>query len=319
MNERQKILELVHEGKLSPEQADLLIEALEERAKDTVKATRPWDGKIGDIKQLSTQLTSYVTQSLSDVKRTMEQELRNLPTFGWLGTLTATTELNLREDLQELFVETKNGRVGVSYWDEPYARVLVRGQIRATDLDEATKQLEASLQTSESGDRWQMTVRHDSKEGVVGADIDLMLPAGLAEVSVKTNNGAIRADSVDAKILRLTTNNGATFVYRANVRQLHVDTDNGAIDVHRSMTDRTERVYATTKNGTIDIEGLPADAAVSGVAKSTLGRISVTATGVTAQFVDAPRNTYAKLTGSAGERELRIHCETKNGAIHIRD
>lgn len=319
MNERQKILELVHEGKLTPEQADLLIEALEERTSENAKSTRPWDAKVSDIKQLSTQLTSYVSQSLADVKRTVEQELRGLSNFSWSATLTATTELDLREGMKELFVETKNGRVGLAYWDKPYVRVLVRGQVRANDLDEATKQLQASLQASESGDRWHMTVRHDTKEGVVGADIDLMLPSGLDEVSIRTHNGAIRADSVDSGILRLVTNNGAIFVYRANVSQLHLNSDNGAIDIHRSLTKRTERVYVTTKNGTIDIEGVPADVAVSGAAKSELGRVSVTSAFVNAEYVDPPRNTYAKLAGVGGERELLIHCETKNGAIHLRD
>ncbi len=320
MNERQKILALVQEGKLTPEQADLLIEALESKRQEQSRTTRPWDLKMTDIKQLSSQLTSYVSQSLSDVKRTVEQELRGLSTtFSFSGTLTATTELNVREGIQDLFVETKNGRIGLSYWDEPFIRVLVRAQVRANELDEATEQLKAALQTADAGSRWQLTVRHDAKDGVQAADIDLLLPRGLHEVSVKTQNGGIRADSINADTLRLLTSNGAIFVYRADVGQLHLGTDNGAIDVQRSLTERTNRVYLSTKNGTIDVEGMPKDVSITGSAKSALGRISVTASSLNAEFVDPPRNTHAKLSSAEGNRELLIQCETKNGAIHLRD
>lgn len=320
MNERQKILALVQEGKLTPEQADLLIEALESRRGEQGKSTRPWDFKMNDIKQLSSQLTSYVSQSLSDVKRTVEQELRGLSgTFNFSGTLTATSELNVREGITDLFIETKNGRIGLSYWDEPFIRILVRGQVRASDLDEASEQLRAALQTSEERNRWQLAVRHDGKDGVQAADIDLLLPAGLNEVSVKTQNGAIRADSIPAEILRVTTANGAIFVYRADAGQLHLGTDNGAIDLQRSVTNRTKRVYLSTKNGTIDVEGIETTKSISGSAKSTNGRISVTASNLTAEFVDGPRNTHAKLSGAGDEGELLIQCETKNGAIHLRN
>jgi hypothetical protein len=74
------------------------------------------------------------------------------------------------------------------------------------------------------------------------------VPAAVKIVTVRNNNGAIRAEGMH-KDLNLTSDNGSITV-RDSVGNLKLDSDNGSINVDRSWADRIE---ASSDNGSLKV------------------------------------------------------------------
>jgi|GEM_PF-5009111 len=320
MNDRKKILELVQQGKLTPEQADTLLEALGKRKQEKGKATRPWEVRsIGDLKQLGTQLSNTVSQSLADVRKTVEGELKVLSNLGIGASLSASTEVDLPATVKDVWLETRNGQIQVRTWDENFIRVQVRGQVRSNDLTTAEQQLEDSLQATQSENRYHLTILHDAKAGVLGANVEVSVPVNMESIAVQTANGEIRVDGVTAGQIRAESSNGSIWVSNSHGESLNLVTENGGIDMHESVYDTTENVYASTRNGTIVIEGVAADTNLSGVLKTAIGGIHVTRSNIRVEYIDPARKMHARLfTDGAQGTPVHVHCETRNGSIYVR-
>ncbi|GMA51996.1 hypothetical protein GCM10025857_33530 [Alicyclobacillus contaminans] len=86
MNQRMRILKLLQEGKISLEQAEHLLEMMDQKssAADRGGSFDRWN--LRELRQLGTQITSAVSQSLSDVRKTIEQQVEQ-----WTGPWTQHT------------------------------------------------------------------------------------------------------------------------------------------------------------------------------------------------------------------------------------
>ncbi|QQE77393.1 DUF4097 family beta strand repeat-containing protein [Alicyclobacillus sp. SO9] len=325
MNDRKKILELVAQGKLTSEQAEMLLDALGKTKRNSSKTkdkfNRTWDVRsMSDLKQLGSQLSSTLSQSLADVRKTVENELKSFPSFGFASSLTAATEVNLPETIKDIWIETKNGQIQVHSWDEDYVKIHVRGHIRTDDLNTAEEKLKNALQTTQSEHRYHMTVLHDQKEGVLGASIEIQVPSGMLNTAVKSVNGEIRLDGLNTEQLRAETSNGNIWVHQVSANGLHFATDNGSIDIHQGLQSQTRNVYASTKNGTIVIEGIPSGLNPTGILKTAIGRIHVTDPNLHVEYIDQARKMHARLqSDEEGETPVHVHCESRNGSIYIRE
>ncbi|WP_067930912.1 SHOCT-like domain-containing protein [Alicyclobacillus kakegawensis] len=329
MNERRKILELVQEGKLTAEQGEQLLAALDEKLASP--RVRPIDLKsLSEWKQLrnqwGSQLSSLLGQSLAEARRNLEQEVRHLNRsfsfgFGQGPTLAVSTDVELPAAIQDLYIETKHGEIQVVSWEQSAIRIHVRGQVRASDLGEARQALEQALQAQQSEDSYLLTVVNDSKEGVVGAHIEISVPAGMRKLSLTSKNGPLHADSVSADELQMRTENGGVRVLHCQVQRLRVETNNGSLDVHDSLRPMTRSVYARTDNGTIVIDGIPADTHASGIARSGLGKVEVTGARAQVAGLDAVEPARQAETrfeiGESASDGARVYCESRSGSVRI--
>jgi polyhydroxyalkanoate synthesis regulator phasin len=333
MNERRKILDLVQEGKLTAEQGEQLLAALDEQAQR--RRNQSLDIKsLSDLKHLGSQwgnqISQLVGQSLAEARRNLEKEMRHFnwnfhfgPGFGFGSTLTVSANVQLPESIRDLYVETKNGEIQVSTWNQSFVRILVRGQVKASDLNAAQRVLDRALQAQQTDDSYLLTVVHDFKDGVVGANIEVSVPTGLRRISLKSTNGGLYIDTTEVEDLQLVTANGGVRVNHCRVTRLRIDSDNGSLDIHDSVHAQTKSVYAQTKNGTIVIDGVSADATCSGMAKAGLGRVDVSGDRAQVEYVelgDHARHSEARFQvgEESVDEETRIYCESRNGSVRIR-
>lgn len=320
MNERMKILELLQGGKITTEQADLLISALEEGKKDTVGSMFRFDKKsLSELRNLGSQVSAAVTTSLNEAKRNLEQQFGDW-SFQAPASVTVSTEIALPDAIESLSVETRNGRIQVALWDQPHALIRVRGQVRhSTDLRAAQQLLEQAIQSTQTDHLHQMSVLHGRE--VVGASIDLSIPRGLQRLFVKTHNGSIQMDGPDIEELQADTTNGSVLVYRASAQRLRISTHNGSIHVQSSLSSQCRSVYAVTHNGTIDIDGMAEDTYCVGTAKCQGGKLDVSGENLTVEYSDGSRRRSARfqhtVKPSPDTPETHIYCESQNGLVSI--
>ncbi|MCL6597565.1 MAG: DUF4097 family beta strand repeat-containing protein [Alicyclobacillus macrosporangiidus] len=333
MSEQRKILDLLAEGKITAEQAEMLLQALGGdggRAAGT-KAWQEWSRRIPlqDLKQVGAQIASTVTQSLSEVKRTLEQQKRvveqQLEHLSWNQPVVSVShDLRLPEGVTEVCVETGHGSVQIAEGDGPAIAIHVRARVRTDNLADGKRALERALQTLHGDDRFELTVLPgfkdaDSGAAVVSADVDVFLPRGVRRVLARTRSGRVLADSVQAGELRLETTRGSVLAIRCAADRLHLDSESGSISIH-AMDAKTRSVYAQTKHGTIDIDGVPDGVTVTGTAHTSIGTVDIDAERFEVEFGETSRRNSARFRrqADAGESVLHIQLTARNGAIKVR-
>lgn len=324
VNERMKILQLVQDGKITPEQADLLLEAIGAKTEEPgKKSNNKWN--LNDLKNLGTQISSAVTESLGEVKKVIEQQIDHLP-IGFNGSMiTASHDLELAPNVLSISAETTNGKIQVAPWEESYIRIHVRGQVKTNRMSEAREALEKAIQTATSGDRFDLTIVHGKNDGpagaqVVGAHLDIYVPKHMKQLYLRTQNGGLYMDSIHAEELHGDTINGTVTVFSSNIERLQLNTENGRVDIRDSVTDASRQVYAFTKNGTITLEGLRESVKLSGSARTSFGRIDVSPSDFEVDADEKARPTFVRFRQkslSEAADEVRVQLETKNGSIRI--
>lgn len=343
--ETKRILQLLADGKLTVEQADLLLAELG-RSKTREQSPKKLYGnfssfptldraRLEELKQIGSQVTAAVSQSLGEVRRQVEQQFETWSSGPAASTLSASTEVTLPESVQMVSVEARNGRIQVTSWDEPTVRLHLRGQVKAESLAEAKRVLESSLHADRTDESYELTVAQ-SKDAVVSANIDIYLPRKFERLLCKTYSGTIHADTLDVVNLQLESVNGNIWLHEADVERLRATTDAGNIELQHSITRQCRSVYASTKNGKIGVDGIAKTLRCLGTAATVNGKIQFSGD-VSFEFDDNNRPNHARFyltpnVGDAGQdtgdtvpgttssegAEGHITLETKNGGIRVR-
>lgn len=325
MNERMKVLELLQEGKITAEQAEKLLSALERTSGADEPSPKLSDRLVdkrifAELKNIRSQVASAVTQSFNELKKI---DWEDFPFPGQYRT-TAVHELSLEPSVETVSVATRNGAIRLTAWDGNQVTLHIRGQVRNNDLNEAKHLLEQAMQVNQSNTLYQLTLA-ESRD-IAGASIDIMVPSSLQTLTVLTQNGAIQADSLSLSDFRATTTNGSVLLYRVSADRTQVDSKNGSIALQNSVTPQSTSVYVRAENGTIELDGIASDRPVVGTAKTQNGRIDITGEALTVEYDDSTRRRYARFQKEApsqGDDEgvrtaVDILCETVNGRIVIR-
>ncbi|WAH38481.1 SHOCT-like domain-containing protein [Alicyclobacillus dauci] len=318
MQERLKILELLAEGKLTAEQADLLLEALEEKSQPKGDGKAAWDRAAAELKSFGAQLSSVLTQSVSEIRRGLETNLTNL-SFG--DTLAVTYEHEFANDVERIRIESANGRIRVEQWSQPYIRMYVQADVRTDEQDKAKEILEQAVQTTVIGNDASVRLlnRWDGAK-IYGGRIDLYVPEGLDRLALHTKNGAIFIDHVNANNILLETINGQIHVHHVNAQSLRTTTQNGGIQLHHAIQANSQEIYAESKNGAIALRGLPSDVLLRGQAKSLMGIVQVSNPAYEVHYEQDRKNICTFESDPQTESEaspISVYLESKNGKISV--
>lgn len=324
MQDRQKILQLLQEGKITVEQADLLIAAIEDTS--NVKATSAKGDKnpLDDLKNIGSQLSATIAQSLTELRRNVEQQWDNWSPFGGSPSVLASTEMNLPESIQNLFVETTNGEIQVVSWDEPYIRLYIRGRVKSESVLEGKRLLNQSLQVSQTETNYELVVIHGGKDGVNQASVDIYVPSSLKALTLHSQNGHLQLDAAHIQDLQAETVNGSISLSRVMAEKIRLVTHNGNVNVYSSITKEAHNVYVSARNGTIDMKGIDATIPFTGTAKTALGRVDISGEGWTVEYDDSLRKRSARFEQTPSyadpgmENTTRIFLETRHGGINVR-
>lgn len=319
MHERLKILELVAEGKLTAEQADLLLEALTDKTKGKSDAKATWDKAAGDLKGIGSQLSSVIAQSMTELRRGLETNLSNL-SFG--DHIAASVERAFSPDMKALRVETTTGRIRVERWSGPHIRMYVQADVRADEQDKARELLEQAIQVTELGQEVDLRFLHRVDGArVAGGRIDLYVPDHLQHLVIHSRNGDIFVHRAEVQTLELDTTNGQIHVHHAKAEVVRATSQNGSIQLHDAVQTSTNELYAESKNGTIQLRGLQSDRAVRGKALSGGGTVQVTHPDLDVVYDSEhrPNSCTFRLKQEPEETSsfISVYLETKNGRISV--
>jgi hypothetical protein len=277
--ERRLILQMVAEGRVTPEEGVRLLEALEGGAPEAQRkeagrtpggeaadgAGRPGgkgaDGagpEIGEkMAGLGAELGDRMARMGSEIGEKMadmgsgiaEGVMKLLEIFPWAGAeftdhLERAGEFR-GEEPREVSVELANGRLIVEGWDGPGWRLQVDTRARGRQAHKAT-----DLVTVEADEK-SLRVRsarffggNYSTSGV------LQLPPGEYNLRGVTSNGRIGARGLRCRVLDLETSNGRIEVEDIEGDRVELDTSNGTIAARLSA----RRLEAATSNGSIRVE-----------------------------------------------------------------
>lgn len=319
MEERRKILELIAEGKLTAEQADLLLEALENKGNEKVDGKAAWDRATAEMKTFGSQMSSAIAQGMSELRRGIEMNLSNMQ----FGDFIATSfEHEFPEHVRSLRVESVNGRIRVERWSQPNIRIYVQADVRMDEQVQAKDLLDRAVQTTVLGD--EATVELLTRvEGarVNGARIDVYIPNSLDTITLKTRNGAIFIDHVEAIHTTLETMNGQIRAEHVKAKHVRMTTLNGGVNLVDVLTDETKELYVASRNGAISLRGIPTSAAIQGQAKTVNGMVQITNPSLSTTYESETRRNQCLFERSSEDedssQEMTVYLETKNGKISV--
>lgn len=318
MEERMKILQLVAEGRLTAEQADMLLDALENKESDKNDARVAWDKATDELKSLGSQMSSALMQGLTELRRGLEVNLNHF-TFG--DAVNASVEHEFPESIQSLHVTTTNARVRLERWTQPFVRVYVHSDVRVDEPHRAKEELQAALVARVLDDQATLELRTNTEGAKLGsARIDVYLPDTLANLTVKTRNGATFADHVNAREMILDTVNGQLRLDHTRCEVMRLTTQNGSVHLFNALGEQARELFATSRNGSIHINGLPDTGAVLGHAKTTTGAVHVTTPSLTTVYNPEDRHReckFERLPSSEDEPTLNVYLETRIGKITV--
>lgn len=315
-----KILELLSEGKITPEQAESLLSAVE--SKEGLKNRWGFEKVPNlDLKSLGSQVSAAVSQSIGEVRRVIEQQVDNLPF--WASTVSVTHEVALPLEIRHMSVETVNGAVQIMSWDEPYVKVLVRAQVRTDSLAEGRNALLRAVQTNVLDTRYELAIvpgkrGQDNSPQLVVAHLDIWLPQETEEVFCRTHNGRILAESVKVKSLQAETANGNIHAFNVAANRIQLSSENGRVELS-GMDPITNAVYLQSKNGSLLVNGVPPQMTCSGTAKTSFGRVDIDENQFELTTEDESRRNVVQFhrNPESPSGEVRFQLETRNGSIHL--
>src|SRR3990172_6433835 len=214
--EREMVLRMLKEGKISVEEADALLQALAEESETPAPAAEPGAGAEGpgvdirvELGDLVRELTESIPKEVIHLERLKDLgEFRRHFKFGWRGIVSALQGLGegQAEESSELpmvsgeRLELRNawGDIRLSRSEDDRLRVKARKRVWAATAADATREAEAlSVQPRREGSTVYLGVRR--VEGRVRVDMDVLVSDGVAVV-LDVAKGDVRVEGLHGRV-----------------------------------------------------------------------------------------------------------------------
>lgn len=257
--ERKRILKLVEDGKLSAEEAILLIEKLEEEY-EHAKTTKlhelsvevlSQEGQAEDTKKKESKVSS-ITAKLLDFVDTAVQKVKELDIdFPFGPSVQFSHIFQLQQvNVEGLFIHIVNGSVNIETWQDEDIRV--ECDVKAYKTEDLAAAREFFLQNSQcqiEGNRFVLFV--DKKTLKVNTTI--YVPDKVYhQLKIKLFNGPIRGEQLKIENLKAKTANGMISFKHVKGKKAEAETANGQM---KWNTFSYENLELETVNGMIDVQG----------------------------------------------------------------
>ena len=339
--ERRKVLDMLSEGKVTVEEAERLLEALQ----DTHRETRKGRG-IGALQDTLEGLGEEIEKGLEKGLKGLEESLS-----GWSESEDSERDkdgkTSMRDDTfavgdnPRLVVRGFNGRIRVHAGESGSIRVQARLK-KPRGIKYSAVQ-EGDLVTVEAKDQQSEGFLHGFSRQHSGANIEVTVPIatsvdlatsnGPVELqgtegggTVQTKNGPIRVENFKGDLNATTKNapitvktfSGSAELYSLNSRvsiedahgRFDARTTNGTIKFQGSIEPKSSNKLETT-NGNIRV-ALDDDPSLKLTAATVNGRVRCEVPGFVASV-----EKRQQLKGTVGEGEAELIAKTVNGSIVI--
>ncbi|WP_062109184.1 DUF4097 family beta strand repeat-containing protein [Bacillus niameyensis] len=280
--EKKRILELVQNGKLSAQEAIILLEALEEEAPKQTAETNQEQGEekqTSDAKEDSNTNDNTATDETSKDDTNKKQETSSSSESIYTQLEHAGERLfdfvqnafNKIKDIdfqfnqsveiphtfqqsaseaEKIDIDIANGPVKIKSWDQPEIRVECNAKVYRTDDREEARNyfLDHTVFNYENG-----LLVFGTQSKWMKVETILYIPKKTYnKISIRAFNGGVKGEQVHSDTLVVKTTNGKVELSNIQGESLDIDTVNGQI----KLVDSTiEKVEAETVNGSIQVTG----------------------------------------------------------------
>lgn len=280
--EKKRILELVQNGKLSAQEAIILLEALEEEAPKQTAETNQEQGEekqTSDAKEDSNTNDNTATDETSKDDTNKKQETSSSSESIYTQLEHAGERLfdfvqnafNKIKDIdfqfnqsveiphtfqqsaseaEKIDIDIANGPVKIKSWDQPEIRVECNAKVYRTDDREEARNyfLDHTVFNYENG-----LLVFGTQSKWMKVETILYIPKKTYnKISIRAFNGGVKGEQVHSDTLVVKTTNGKVELSNIQGDSLDIDTVNGQI----KLVDSTiEKVEAETVNGSIQVTG----------------------------------------------------------------
>lgn len=338
--EKMLILEMVKEGKITPEQGVELLNALlgsKPALKPPLKSMRgisdDTEGREASIEQ--------AVEKIEELAESRAESLAERISHMFSGSASRGPRFELSEEFQgeldpegeiEVDLQSANGAIEVRSWDRPGYRLEVLKKANAETEEEAERILEGCFEFSHTGSTLTAIAKERQRLGSRNLSVDFMLslPADRrATVNLHSANGRITVQGISGSRCRAKTANGRIEALDTKFEVLELNTANGRIVIEdasgekctaETMNGRIEArgckfcdVEMTDMNGRIEYEGESRNM----TAKTMNGRVVVELTG-TGNWNIKTSNGPIEAKIHKGETDsYEVDLVTQNGAIEV--
>ncbi len=294
--EKAKILNMVKEGKLTTEEALILLDELGKQDEAAKKKEESLVNELSTVvkpgeekKQEQTSTNEKVQSAKDKIFEFIDTAIQKIKDFDLdfnFGKSVDITHIFQQSDvyLKELDIDIANGSVKILPWDEKNVRIECDAKVyRVETPDDARESFLRDVIFSVEGQR----LRFICQQKWMKVNASLFIPQEAYDnVRIRLFNGSIESENLYTDKYRAKTANGKISMYGMTSRDVEVETANGKIDVQAGRIDEFD---AETINGAITLQGSIKKADI----QSFNGDIECTFVDDRCEFVEAKATTGA--------------------------
>ncbi|WP_223701335.1 DUF4097 family beta strand repeat-containing protein [Sutcliffiella deserti] len=285
MEERKRILKLVEEGKLTAEEAIILLESLEKNNQEkqqksdeivseltkNAKVTEEAEeniftalstqvfSKSGNQKEEKTKKESSYSQQASSFKNNIMdfvgsalQKIKDLDLDFNFGPSTSINHIFQQSDvyMKDLDLDVANGNVKIVPWKENDVKIECEAKVyEVNSQDEARKAfLNEVLFSIDAG-----KLRFSVQKKHIKVNATVFIPESeYDKLHVRMFNGRIEGESLHVTSMKLKSANGSITLQNTSSSDLEVETANGHIKL---LDCNSKELEAETINGMVTVKG----------------------------------------------------------------
>jgi len=322
---KMKVLEMLAEGKVTPEEAAKLLEAL---AKEHgPRDSRRWrdddhddddfdeedfEGVFGQIGEQLSGIASEIGDSIKEGLEGLKDldvslDLGDIFVGGYKGQHSFVSQ-PVSQNIMALRLLAKNDKIEISSYEGREVRI---------SCEYKSKKPRAGVRLSEEGGVYELLYDYNAMRSM---RIYAQVPAGIRieEIGADTKNAKIYVGDVLSKAMRLGTTNDKIVIERSLAEEINAKTSNAAIMIEQV---RSGGIFAETTNAKIKLEHTQADTARL---QTTQAKIVTENTDIAHLYAKTKNagivmennfGEFAKTGGQGAERTIEAH--TTNGGVSL--
>ena len=292
--EKMMILSMLQEGKITPEEAVKLMEALEDletphSSKETSNNQENKDDKDKNSKILNKTLDE-IGSDISSALTSVFNGLKDIGSSLGINNNTSTINLDLEKDISDIQnpiidLRAVNGSISLAQSTENKLLIKVTVQYKNGLLDNDKEFYKFFTE----GNRIVFSPIYNND---VSIRLEVSLPKkDYTEIIINSTNGKIIIDNLQSNILNCGTTNGSIIISDVAVRDINLSTKNGKIECSNTKSDdislvttnssinilevEAKKIEATTANSRIIIKDVQSDKIKCKTSNSTIDAVNI--------------------------------------------
>lgn len=257
IEEKKRILKMVEEGKITAEEAIVLIDALENQKQESKSSTEPspyvdYNSSSSENFQSKNYKRPSFMDKFTDFIDSTVQKIKDVDLDFNFGPYKEVNHIFQHRDviMTNLNLDISNGDITITPWDEQDVRIECQAKVfKATSQDEAKREFLSNVRFSIDGDTMWFSVE---PKQIKMSTVFYIPKSFYNDIHIRMFNGHIKAENLDVKFLKAKTANGNIQFARLKGQEFELETANGHIRVEDS---RAHELEAETLNGTIKADG----------------------------------------------------------------